>query len=78
MSVTIHNFIITVPIYDGTKGNLNMTRLGNLSQDLQEFDGDLVNTACLVGFTANTWTSTKSPDRQLSCNVQWVVVLATN
>jgi len=52
-----------------------MKKLDHLSTLLDPFDDELMGRACLVGFTANTW-SRKNSTRQLSCNIQWVVVLA--
>jgi hypothetical protein len=65
-----------VPIYDGREGKLKMERFDLLRNMLMQFEGDLLGTVCLVGFTANTWTSTNYPLHQLSCNIQWAIVLA--
>jgi hypothetical protein len=64
-----------VPVYDGRQGGFSMKKLDRLNEMLEPFEEDLVGKACLVGFTANTWQS-KTNNRQLSCNVQWIVVLA--
>lgn len=71
----------TVPVYDGTKTDgtktvLDMDRLDILDKKLPLFHGNLSGSICLVGYTANTWASQKSPFPQLSCNIQFVVVLA--
>jgi hypothetical protein len=65
---------ISVPVYDGRKGNFEMTKLGQLGQ-LSAWEGSLVGCICLVGYTANTWMSTER--KQLSLNIQWVVVMGT-
>jgi hypothetical protein len=54
-----------------------MTQLQNLQQDLKPFRRDPVSCLCLVGYTANTWTG-KDYLKQLSFNIQWLVVLASN
>lgn len=60
-------------MYDGTAGNFQMNALGKLS-DLQAYTGDPTEKVCLVGYTANVWS--KDSRKNLSLNVQWVVILA--
>jgi hypothetical protein len=64
--------LIIVPVYDGRKG-FKISSLGFL-KDLPTYDGELVGSVSLVGYTANTWR--KETKAQLSLNIQWVVVLA--
>jgi hypothetical protein len=61
-------------VYDGTNGGFSLTALGKLGEVLQPYTGELTDTVCLVGYTANTWS--KDSRKNLSLNVQWVVVLA--
>jgi len=65
-----------VPVYDGRGGKLDMTALHRLERDLPRWDGDVSSTISLVGYTANTWVARETLRKQLSLNIQWVVVLA--
>jgi hypothetical protein len=65
-----------VPIYNGVGGKLNFARLHHLASDLEVWEGDLVGTICLVGYTANSWIPKDVSSKQLSLNIQWVIVLA--
>jgi hypothetical protein len=63
----------TVPVYDGQSGNFDMTELHKLEK-LPVWNHDLTGTISLVGYTANSWD--KDMVKNLSLNIQWVVVLA--
>jgi len=67
--------IYVVPVYDGRKG-INMRQLQSIHRSLKPWTRDLSGCICLVGYTANTWIG-KAAVKQLSLNVQWVVVLAS-
>ena len=54
-----------------------MTHLHNLRRNLTPFHRDPAGCLCLVGYTANTWMG-KDYVKQLSFNIQWLVVLASN
>jgi len=69
-------YLIIVPVYDGRECNFNMRQLHILNHSLNAWNKDLSDLICLVGYTANTWM--KDGVKQLSLNVQWVVVLASN
>ena len=66
----------TVPVYNGREGKFNMQQLHILNRSLNAWNNDLSDSICLVGYTVNTWM--KDSVKQLSLNVQWVVVLASN
>jgi hypothetical protein len=66
----------SVPMYDGTGGRFKMTELHLLHLKLHVWEGDITGCLCLVGYTANTWMARDSNVKQLSLNIQWVVVLA--
>lgn len=68
--------ISPVPIYDGMNGVVDVTRLHHLSSDLKLWEDDLVGKMCLVGYTANSWIPKDNLTKQLSLNIQWVIVLA--
>jgi hypothetical protein len=53
-----------------------MTDLADLSSKLQPWTGELVGTICLTGYTANTWMG-KDSRKNLSLNIQWIIVLAS-
>ena len=51
-----------------------MKELHLLHEQLTAWDSDLVDCICLVGYTANVYE--KDKEKNLSLNIQWVVVLA--
>jgi hypothetical protein len=67
-----------VPIYNGMDKKIKFSALQNISSDLKSWEGDLVGKICLVGYTANSWIPKDATAKQLSLNIQWVVVLASD
>jgi len=67
--------INVVPVYDGRKG-INMHQLQIIHRSLKPWTSNLSGCICLVGYTANTRIG-KEAVKQLSLNVQWIVVLAS-
>jgi hypothetical protein len=69
--------LLLVPIYDGTKYQLDPNKhLSQLSNLPLWKDGDEEapkRCAAVVGYTVNTYTSHQV--RQLSLNIQWLIVL---
>lgn len=62
-------------MYDGTDGGFSMSELDKLEGKLKPWTGELTRTMALVCYTANTWM--KQDAKQLSLNLCWVVVLAS-
>lgn len=68
--------IFLVLVFDARKAHsLQPRRLSFLEEDFDQYTGELDNSICLVGYTANTWVS-KENERIISFNLHWLAVLA--
>lgn len=69
----------SVPVYDGRGKSFNFDKdVDRLPSILPTFDGEVpAGSFAVVAYSASTYKGTKKDQVNLSCNVQWVLVLGT-